>query len=140
MFCSANTVCGSVCRGSGAQEPDSLRKSMARGRDERPRAEHQCKTTVSTRPVRGFATFTNNEITENLSFYLPCTRFGRFYLPGSADCFFPPSLLLRDEGAGASLACQTMLIGLMFSISFEDLAGSFWEALGAHGKLRETFS
>ncbi len=36
----ANTVCGSVCRGSGAQEPVSTRKSMARGRDERPRPEH----------------------------------------------------------------------------------------------------
>jgi hypothetical protein len=29
---------------------------MARARDQRPRAEHHCKTTVLTRPVRGLAT------------------------------------------------------------------------------------
>ena len=86
---------------------------MARGCDERPRAEHQCKATVSMSPVRGFAIFTNNKITENLSFYLPCTRFGRFYSPGSADCFFPPSLMLRDEGGGASFAFHMILIDLM---------------------------
>ena len=43
----------SVCKGSGDQEPDRPRKSMAGGRDERPRAENHgfyC-------PVRGLATF-----------------------------------------------------------------------------------
>ena len=49
----ANTAWGEVCKGSGTQEPDSPRKSMAGGRGERPRAEkHGLES--------------------------PCTRFGRF--------------------------------------------------------------
>ena len=43
----------SVCKGSGGQEPDRPRKSMARGRDERSRAENHgfdC-------PIRGLTTF-----------------------------------------------------------------------------------
>jgi hypothetical protein len=49
----ANTAWSEVCEGSGAQEPDSPRKSMAGGRRERPGAEkHGLES--------------------------PCTRFGRF--------------------------------------------------------------
>jgi hypothetical protein len=48
-----NTARSEVCGGSGAQEPNSPRKSMARGRGERPRAEKH-------------------------GLELPCTRFGRF--------------------------------------------------------------
>ena len=44
------------CAGSGAQEPDSTRNLMTRGRDERPRAE-------------------------NHGFDLPCTRFYHFCKP-----------------------------------------------------------
>ena len=49
-------TCDIECAGSGAQEPDSTRNLMARGRDERPRAE-------------------------NHGFDLPCTRFYHFCKP-----------------------------------------------------------
>ncbi len=40
---------GSVCEGSGAQEPDSTSKSMAGGRGERPGAEkHRFDTPCTT--------------------------------------------------------------------------------------------
>ncbi len=50
----------SVCKGSGDQEPDRPRKSMAGGCDERPRAatsDPELKTMVFIRPVRGLTTF-----------------------------------------------------------------------------------
>ena len=51
----------SVCKGSGDQEPDRPRKSMAGGRDERPRAE-------------------------NHGFDMPCTRFDHF-CNSETSCF-----------------------------------------------------
>ena len=51
----------SVCKGSGVQEPDSPRKSMALGRDERPRAK-------------------------NHGFYSPCTKF-EYFCKSETSCF-----------------------------------------------------
>ena len=57
----ANTAWRSVCRGSGAQEPDSTQFLMAGAATGAARSEPELQTTVSSRPVRVFVAFTNAE-------------------------------------------------------------------------------